>query len=124
MSNYEWKANLACIATYKVLGGDDKLDQFEEDQLSFEDAKDQKMGNLRYYPKITENPDIIEMVAYEMARKYLKLLVKHYSVKKETSQISSPEIISSLASVFKTNDATIKELAEKADSLIKFSDEQ
>jgi hypothetical protein len=123
MSNYKWKANICCIATYKILEGDDLMDQFEEEDISFEDAKDVKMESLRYFPKTTTNPDIIELIAFEEARKFLKLMVKGYSVNKEKSQTKSSEIIVLLASVFRNKDATIKDLAEKADSLIKFSDE-
>ncbi len=123
MSNYKWKANLCCIATYKTLEGDNKLDQFEEEDLSFEDAKDKKMGELRYYPKTTNNPDVIELISYEVARKYLKLIVKEYSVTKEKSQMKSSEIIVLLASVFRNKEATIGDLAGKTDELIKFSDE-
>lgn len=123
MSNYKWKANLCCIATYKILEGDNLMDQFEEEDISFDDAKDTKMKELRYFPKTTTNPDIIELIAYEVARKYLKLMVKGYSVKKEKSQTKSSDILVLLASVFRNKDASIKSLAEKADSLIKFSDE-
>lgn len=123
MSNYKWKANVCCIATSKTLESDHLMDQFEEEDISFEDAKDVKMENLRFYPKTTTNPDIIELISYEVARKFLKLIVKGYSVKKEKSQIKSSEIIVLLASVFRNKDATIKSLAEKTDSLIKFSDE-
>jgi hypothetical protein len=123
MPSYKWKANICCIATYKILEGDDLMDQFEEEDTSFEDAKDVTMVSLRYFPKTTTNPDIIELISYEMARKYLKLIVKGYSVKKEKSQTKSSEIIVLLASVFRNKDATIKDLAEKTDSLIKFSDE-
>jgi hypothetical protein len=123
MSNYKWKANLCCIATYKILEGDDLMDQFEETDVSFENAKEVKMGHLRYFPKTTTNPDVIELISYEIARKFLKLVVKGYSVKKEKSQTKSSEIIVILASIFRNRDATIKDLAEKTDLLIKFSDE-
>ncbi len=123
MSNYNWKSNLACVATYKVLEGDQMLDQFEEYDISFDDAKDVIISDLRFYPKTTSNADIIEMVSYEIARKFLKLIVKGYSVKKEKAQVGSAEIITKLASVFRNKDATIKDLAETTDSLIKFGDE-
>lgn len=123
MSEYEWKANLCCIATYKTLEGDLLMDQFEEKNVSFDDAKGLKMGDLRYYPKTTSNPDIIELISYEVARKFFKLVVKGYIVKKEEKKTKSSEIIVLLASVFRDKDATVKSLAEKADSLLKFSDE-
>ena len=121
--SYEWKNNLACIATYKVLEGDDKLDQFEESNLSFSDAGSKKMGELRYYPKTTANASIVSSVAYGIARRFVKLVVKNYSVRKESSQVDSSDIISGIASVFEGKNKTICDLAEKVDSLIKFSDE-
>jgi hypothetical protein len=123
MSKYEWKANICCIATYKVLEGDDNMDQFEESSISFEDAKDLKIESLRLFPKTTNNPDIIELIAFEAARKFLKMIVKGYSVKKEKSEITSSEIIIQLSSIFKNKEATINDIAEKVDSIIKFSDE-
>ncbi|NKB25360.1 MAG: hypothetical protein GKR87_13485 [Kiritimatiellae bacterium] len=123
MSNYKWELNLACIATYKVLEGDQLLDQFEEADVSFDDAKSLSMGGLRFYPKTTTNSDIIELVSFEIARKYLKLIIKGYSVKKEKTQITSSEIIIALAFIFSKKDATVKDLAERTDLLIRFSDE-
>jgi hypothetical protein len=123
MSDYEWKTNLCCVATYKTLEGDTKMDQFEEGDIPFDGAKSVQMQSLRYYPKTTNNPDIIEMISFEVARKFLKLVVRDYSVIKEKSQISSADIIIALASIFRSKEATIKDLAETADSLIKFSDE-
>lgn len=123
MPAYRWEVNLACIATYKVLEGDQLMDQFEEEDISFETAHNIKMEELRFYPKTTSNADIIDVIAYEIARKFLKLLVKNYSVKKEKSQIKSAQIIDSLASIFRNKKASIKDLAENVDSLIKFSDE-
>jgi len=123
MATYKWKTNIACIATYKVLEGDMLMDQFEESDISFDEAKDIKMEELRYYPKITNNSDLIELISYEVSRKFLKLMVKGYSVKKEKRQMKSSQIIVLLASVFRKKDSTIKDLAAKADKLIKFSDE-
>lgn len=123
MSTYKWKSNLACIATYKVLEGDQFLDQFEEHDVPFDNAPNIKIGDLRFYPKTTSNVDIIELISFEVTRKYLKLIVKTYSVKKEKSQMASSKIITLLASIFKNKDATIKDLAEKVDLLIKFFDE-
>lgn len=123
MSKYKWKANICCIATYKTLENDDKMDEFEEESISFEKAGDVKMKTLRYYPKSTNNPDIIELISYAVARKFLKSVVKNYTVTKEKEQVNSSEILILIASIFRNPDATIKDLAEKADSLIKFTDE-
>ena len=123
MSDYEWKANLCCVATYKTLESDHRMDQFEEAEISFDTAKDIKMEALRYYPKTTTNPDILEVLSFETARNFLKGMVKDYSVKKEKNQMSSAELITELAGIFKKRDASILDLAAKSDALIKFADE-
>jgi hypothetical protein len=124
MSNYKWEVNQACVSTYKILEGDDFLDQFEESDWSFDDAKDLRMEQLRYYPKTTANPDIIKLVSYEIARKFIKYVVKHYSVKKEKKETTSEEIITKVASIFAYKDKTVGDLAEAVDNLVKFSDEE
>jgi hypothetical protein len=123
MSNYKWEPKLACIATYKVLEGDDNLDQFEEAEHPFDEAKDLKMEELRYYPKTTNNPDLIKLISFEIARRFVKILVKQYSVKKEKKEITSEKIITDIAGVFENKNKTVLELAEVVDGLIKFSDE-
>lgn len=120
---YEWKANLACIATYKVLEGNNYLDQFEESVIPFEKAPEVTMDRLRYYPHTTSNPELIEVKSYETARKFVKLLVDSYSVKKEKNEMNSAEIIKEIAQIFARGGATILDLAETVDRLIKFQDE-
>lgn len=122
-NGFEWKPNLACIATYKVLEGDNNLDQFEESTLPFDKAKNVKLKDLRYYPKTTTNSDILDVVSYEVARKFVKLLVKLYSVKKEKKEVNSGEIIDAVAKVFRNGEKTIGDLAAAVDAHIKFADE-
>jgi len=123
MSNYKWTTNFACISTYKILEGDNFLDQFEETNIPFADAKDIKMGQLNYYPKTTNNKDIIKLLSYEVARKFIKLIVKQYSVKKEKKETTSEQILTSIAEVFQDKNKKVVDLAEAVDTLIKFSDE-
>lgn len=120
---YQWQANLACIATYKTLEADDGLDQFEEADIPFSKAAEVKMKRLRFYPTGTTNPDIIEVLSIEMARRFVKLLVKRFSVKKQKKEISSQQIIMSIAEVFAKPDATLTDLAEVVDAAIAFADE-
>jgi hypothetical protein len=120
---YEWKANLACIATYKVLEGNNNLNQFEESVIPFEKAPEVTMDQLRYYPHTTNNPDLIEVKSYEIARKFVKSIVNLYSVKKEKKEMNSAEIIKEIAQIFARGGATILNLAETVDRLIKFQDE-
>src|SRR5262245_22362024 len=41
---FEWKENLACMATYNVLEGDQFLDQFEDTDIPFATAGDTPLG--------------------------------------------------------------------------------
>lgn len=123
MANYTWKENLCCIATYKTLEGNTTLDEFEETHIPFNKAPTVKMKNLRYYPQSTNNPDIIEMIAHQEARRYFKFLITYYVVKKELNETQLWQIISALSDVFKNGDKTILDLAEVTDIHLKFSDE-
>ena len=124
MSDFQWQENLCCVATYKTLEGDHALDQFEESEIPFSQAHTKKLSELPYYPKSTLNTDIIELIAYGIARNYLKLIVKNYSVRKEKNQTSSDEILVLLAAIFRKKETTIFDLAQKTDELIQFSDEK
>ena len=122
-TQYKWRKNLACVATYNILEGDNFLDQFEDTDIAFAKAGDIKLGKLRYFPKTTGNQNIIEMIAMEVARKFLTYVVKTYTVTKEYPQKKSGDIIQALAKVFGDGAKTISELAEIVDENIKFPDE-
>lgn len=122
MAAYQWKENNACVATYKVLEGDKFLDQFEDADISFKKAPTVKLKTLSYYPKTTTNPQILDVLSTEIARKFVEYLVKVYTVKKENAK-SSAAIMSEIARVFADGNKTIKDLAEVVDANIKFPDE-
>jgi len=119
---YKWKENIACIATYKVLEGDKFLDQFEDSDIPFARAQKVKLKTLHYFPKTTANPQIIEVLSIEIARQFIKHIVKTFTVTKQKAN-SSAEIIDAIARVFADGERTIKDLAEVADDNIKFPDE-
>ena len=123
MAAYEWKENNACAATYKVLEGDKFLDQFEDADIPFAKASSVKLKTLRYYPKTTTNPQIIEVLSIEIARKFVTYVVKIFTVSKQNTEKSSAAIISEIAKVFADGSKTIKDLAEIVDSNVKFPDE-
>lgn len=122
-TTYAWKENNACTATYKVLEGDKFLDQFEDADIPFAKAASVNLKTLRYFPKTTTNPQIIEVLSLEIARKFVTHIVKVYTVSKQNSATSSATIISSIAKIFADGEKTIKDLAEIVDSAIKFPDE-
>jgi hypothetical protein len=53
---FEWKENIACVATYNVLEGENFLDEFEDADHPFKQAAGVKLKTLRYFPKTTSNP--------------------------------------------------------------------
>lgn len=120
---YEWKENNACVATYKVLEGDNFLDQFEDADIPFTKASSVKLKTLRYFPHTTTNPGIIEVLSLEMSRKFVTYIVKIFTVSKQNRTTSSAAIITSIAKVFADGDKTIRDLAEIVDANIKFPDE-
>ena len=122
-ATYTWKENNACTATYKVLEGDKLLDQFEDADIPFAKAASIKLKTLRYFPKTTTNPQIIEVLSLEIARKFVTDIVKVFTVSKQNTATSSATIISSIAKIFADGEKTIKDLAEVVDSNIKFPDE-
>lgn len=119
---FTWKENNACVATYKVLEGDSFLDQFEDADIPFEEAGSVKLGTLRYFPKTTNNADLIEVLSFEIARKFIKHLTKVFTVTKEKPGTTA-EIIVAVAAVFADKEKTIAELAELVDENIRFPDE-
>jgi hypothetical protein len=117
---YNWKNNPACVATYNVLEGDNFLDQFEDVDFPFSEAGAVKLENLRYYPKTTANANILEVLALNMSRDFLRYIVKTYTVSKENKAESSAEIIDALATIFKDGSKTVADLAEATDRHVKF----
>lgn len=118
-AEYEWRENLACIATYKIL--EQFLDEF--DDVAFEDAAALKVKKLRFFPKVTTNPNIIRVLAIEKARNFLRHLVRNYVVTEEDKKIKSAVYIRKIAAVLGDGNKTVKDLAEVVDGLIKFEDE-
>ncbi len=119
---FTWTENNACVATYKVLEADIFLDQFEDADIPFAKAGPVKLGTLRYYPKTTNNPDLIQVLSFEIARKFIKHLTKVFTVTKEKPGTTA-EIIVEIAGVFADKDKTIVDLAEIVDANIRFPDE-
>lgn len=122
-ATYEWKENNACTATYKVLENDNFLDQFEDAEIPFSKAASVKLKTLRYFPKTTSNPPIIEVLSFEIARKFVTCIVKIFTVSKQNTSKSSAQIITSIAEIFANGEKSIKDLAEIVDATIKFPDE-
>jgi len=121
--SFEWKENMACVATYKILEGEEFLDQFEDADVPFEDADELTMGKLRYFPKTTGNAAIIELLSLQIAQRFLTDLVKTFTVKKEMPSRKTSVTITDLVAIFEDKDKTVLELAEVVDEHVKFPDE-
>lgn len=120
----QWdEENMACVATYRVLEGDKFMDQFEDSEIDFASAADLKMGDLRYFPKTTRNTAIIKGIAFDRARQFFTLLLKTFTVKKETLDDSTEAVIVSLAGVFQDRNKTLLDLAQLVDDRVKFPGE-
>ena len=121
---YAWRAdNMACIATYTILGGDNFLDQFDEFFLKMEAAGTVKLTTLPYYPKFDASSFDIEGRADQMSRKFFKFIVVTYTNRKENPADTVEEIIKKMRTLFKNKTATFTDLAEAADKFFKFSGE-
>ena len=120
-----WDENdIACVATYAVLEGDRFLDQFEDSDFPFPKAGTLKMRELRFFPSVTDNDAGIELLARQMARRFIDFLNKIYHVVKKDKNKTSAEIIQALADVFADGDKTLADLAEVVRALIKFPENQ
>lgn len=123
MAEYAWRENLACLATYKVLEDDHLMDQFEDINTPFAKGGELEMGSLRYYPKTTSNPALIELLALTKAHEFLTFVAKLYTMKKELPAETSASIIRAVAKVFEKESATLAQLASVLDAKLKFPDE-
>lgn len=109
---FEWSNTMPCVATYNVLEGDRFLDQFEDTDIPFDEAGDVKLGTLRYFPRTTANPDIIELLALQMAQKFMAFIQKTFTITKHDPSDSAGKIIRDVAAVFADPKKAIKDLAE------------
>ena len=115
--------SMACVATYRILEGDKFMDQFEDSEVAFADVAELTMGELRYFPKTTRNSALIKGIAFDRARQFFTLLLKTFTVKKETLDDSTEAVIVSLAGVFQDKKKTLLDLAQLVDDRVKFPGE-
>jgi hypothetical protein len=120
---YEWRNNNACVATYNVLEGETFLDQFEDVDIPFDEAPDVTMAKLRYFPKSTGNPNLLDVLGNQMARKFLKHVSKTFTLQKQTPGKKTADFIEELSGVFSSKSGTLRDLAEILDDNVKFPDE-
>lgn len=122
-NEYTWCENQACVATYNVLEGDMFLDQFDDLNIPFSEAAAVKMRELRYFPQTTNNPNLLEILSLETARKFVRCLQRVFTVSRQDRRNSSADIVKSIANIFENGDKTILDLARVVDQKIKFPEE-
>jgi hypothetical protein len=118
-----WGDTLACVATYNILEGDQFLDQFEDSVVPFDEAGELKVRDLRFFPRTTSNANIIDALSLDIAMRFLRVLVKTFTNRKQDRNKSTQELIEGLAAAFREPDTTLAEIARLVDDLFKFPDE-
>jgi hypothetical protein len=115
--------NVACVATYNILEGDQLLNQFDRVFLSFSKAGAVLLSTLPYFPKFGGAADDIEGRAAQMARQYFKFLITLFTNRKERPADTIEGMLGSFAALFASKTATIADLAQAADGFLKFKGE-
>lgn len=124
MATAAWtEKNVACIATYNILEGDQLLNQFDRVFLSFANAGGTKLSSLPYFPKFGGAASDIEGRAAQMARQYFKFLITLFTNRKERPADTIEKMLGALAALFESKTATIADLAAAADGFLKFKGE-
>ncbi|AQQ66375.1 MULTISPECIES: hypothetical protein [Microbulbifer] len=119
--SYEWRNNLACLATYKILSGQNKMDQFDSEDYPLAQAGDLKLKNLRFRITSTSNFDGYE--AKPTALMFFRALRDDYSPKKEQREMTSEQFLGELIELFASDEKTLTDLASTVDRFCKFEDE-
>ncbi|MDQ2640267.1 MAG: hypothetical protein M3Y79_06780 [Pseudomonadota bacterium] len=121
---FEWSStNLACVATYHVLEGDQFLDQFEDVRLPFEDAADALLCDLRYFPHTLNAEDLLPLIAFEMGKEFLALVADTYVVFAEDPGQELQDMVQEISDLFASSEATFSDLAKVTDKILKFEQE-
>lgn len=120
---FRWRNNMACVATYNVLEHDDKMDQFEDVDIAFDDAADLEMGQLRFWNGVSPPAGAMDTIARLKAQEFLFLIQKNFTSKKQDPSLTSGGVIRAVGKVFATRTATLADLAKVVDASFRFPDE-
>jgi hypothetical protein len=119
---YEWKSKMACVAVYKTLEREDRMDQFETLFNPFGESGAMKIEDLAYYPNAASSP-VRKRASKHFAGRFLKFLMQDYDVKKERPSASLQALFKDVVGVLTKKGKTLTDLAEVIDGHIKFEDE-
>jgi hypothetical protein len=119
---YEWRKNIACVAVYKTLERDDRMDQFESIFIPFENAGEMEAGDLAFFPNAGSS-SVRKRAAKHFTAKFLKYVFDDYDVKKERPAETLQKLFKSVVKILSKENNTLVDLAETMDSAIKFEDE-
>jgi hypothetical protein len=78
------------------------------------------IGSLRFWPHVTDNADILELLADQMARKFLVFVQKTYTIKQVKPDEDDSDIIDAIAAVFANQDKTLTDLAQTLSQQVVF----
>jgi len=116
---FTWGNTLPCVATYKVLEGDTLLNQFEDSSTAFDAAGTMTIGSLLFYPHAAASEDIIDVLADQMARKFLTLVQKNFTITLHPNETTGA-VIDQTAAIFADSTKTLTDLAEVLNNDIDF----
>jgi hypothetical protein len=117
---FTWGNTMACVATYKVLEGNQFMDEFEDTDTPFEKAGELKIGSLRFFPHATSNADILELLSLQIAQRFLTFVQKNFTIKPHKAGTSAAVVIRAVAKVFADADKTLTDVAEVVSENIDF----
>lgn len=119
--SYDWKNNLACQATYRILSGRNKMDQFDPEDHPIGEAGSVKLKDLRF--RITSTDAFDGFEARQTALLFFKALRDDYSPQKENREMTSNQFILALVELFESDEKNLTDLAATVDNFCKFEDE-
>jgi hypothetical protein len=121
--SYEWKSNIACLSTYKTLGRKDRMNQYNEWALPFNEAGDFEIENLPFYPKLASG-QLSDLAIKHFSAQFLDYLLNDYVVKTQTEGMTTKKLFEDVVKCLNKKGAKISDLAETLDKDIRFPDEQ
>ncbi len=117
---YQWRNNPACVATYSIMEGEKFLDLFEDKDIPFDDAGIVTMADLQLFPG---NDSYNDLIAEQFALKFEHFARKSFAAGRENLTEKLSVIVADLAAVFLNSEATMADLAERADAHFRFPNE-
>lgn len=120
LPNFKWTNKLSCVSCYKILA---QAQQFNEAVLSFDAAPDALLSSLNYFVMSSATPALLQASALMLTQQYVKLLSTQYLVAAQMQGIVWTDVQLAMHQLLIDKKATVKQLANLVDVMIKFQDE-